>query len=428
MNSNEQNGAHKVPAADATEEQEHEFPRPRPPVPAEPDSLKPEPPNNPPSVDTAQTDVAKNPNLDKQKLIALGACLLAAVLFFIFVSLFGHHGPARNTARKQPAQQAQQTSALQQRGSMTPLMDVTPHNATDDDNDIVKPSDIQRMSTPSTEGLNTRQGSPLKPSAPGTVKANALGAIPSFSDTQQKWEEPLPYAAQGQPPSSQSQHAETALKEPSLVFVHSVVSAHGSGAGPVNSDPNALQIEPGTRIEAKLETQISTAVSDPVIAVVEYTYALGDHIVIPAGTRAIGQLRQADRFGNVDVKFNELDISEDNKETIDASGRGLDLGPIKGVVTGKNTGKNLLVRAGSGLGSVGAMLVGNNTSAAFSEDDMLRERVAENIGQAGDSELMGLNANSRIVVSVPANTKIYIVFSRGENHPQSLHKVPQSPQ
>jgi hypothetical protein len=46
------------------------------------------------------------------------------------------------------------------------------------------------------------------------------------------------------------------------------------------------------------------------------------------------------------------------------------------------------------------MLVGNNSSAAFSEGDLLRERVADNVGNAGDSELMSLSATSRIIVSV----------------------------
>jgi hypothetical protein len=69
------------------------------------------------------------------------------------------------------------------------------------------------------------------------------------------------------------------------------------------------------------------------------------------------------------------------------------------------------------------MLVGNNTSSSFSEDDLLRERVAQNIGDAGDSELLSLNANSRIVVSVPADTKIYIVFTKHEQNPSTLHKV-----
>ena len=188
----------------------------------------------------------------------------------------------------------------------------------------------------------------------------------------------------------------------------------------VNSDDDGtprLELTPGTRIQAKLETQISSAVQAPVVAVVEYTYAIGDRIIVPAGARVYGQLQQADRSGLVSVKFDEIELLDGAREKIDAIGTGLDLGPIKGNVYGKNTGKNFLVRAASGIGSVLAEVAGNNSSAAFSEDDMLRERLAENIGTAGDSEVMSLNANSRVVVSVPADTKIYVVFTKHEQTP-----------
>ena len=182
-----------------------------------------------------------------------------------------------------------------------------------------------------------------------------------------------------------------------------------------------MDLTPGTRIQAKLETQISSAVVAPVVAVVEYTYAIGDRIVVPAGARVYGQLQQADRSGLVSVKFDEIELLDGAREKIDAVGTGLDLGPIKGNVEGKNTGKNFLVRAASGIGSVLAEVAGNNTSGAFSEDDMLWERLAENVGTAGDSEVMSLNANSRVVVSVPADTKIYIVFTKREQTPAGLH-------
>ena len=90
---------------------------------------------------------------------------------------------------------------------------------------------------------------------------------------------------------------------------------------------------------------------------------------------------------------------------------------------GKNTGKNFLIRAASGIGSLAAKLVGNNSNAAFSEGDLLRERVSENIGNAGDSELMSLNLTSRVVVSVPADTKIYIVFTKHDESQVGLHRV-----
>jgi hypothetical protein len=252
-----------------------------------------------------------------------------------------------------------------------------------------------------------------------------LGGIPSFSDTQQKWDEPQPYGDGGHASPVQAQQMQNALKEASLVFVRAPSQSQPAGIvthALVDTGP-VLEMTPGSRIEAKLETQISSAVLAPVVAVVEYTYAIGNRTIVPAGARVYGQLQQADRSGFVGVKFDEIQLLDGQREKIEAIGAGLDLGPIKGTVYGKNTGKNFLIKAASGVGSLAAMLVGNNSSAAFSEGDLLRERVADNVGNAGDSELMSLNATSRIIVSVPADTKIYIVFTKHEESPTGLHRV-----
>jgi hypothetical protein len=156
--------------------------------------------------------------------------------------------------------------------------------------------------------------------------------------------------------------------------------------------------------------------------VVEYTYSLGDHLVIPAGARVYGQLQQADRSGAVSIKFNEIQFLDGVREKLEAIGASLELGPIKGVVTGKNTGRNFLVRTASGIGSIAAMVVGNNNSGAFSEDDLIRQRIAENAGTAGDTEIMNMALTSRIVVSVPADTPIYIVFTKRSEAVTTPHK------
>jgi hypothetical protein len=123
------------------------------------------------------------------------------------------------------------------------------------------------------------------------------------------------------------------------------------------------------------------------------------------------------------VKFDEIELLDGVREKIEAVATDLDLGPIKGTVYGKNTGRNFLVRTAAGIGSVAAMLVGNNTSSSFSEDDLIRERVAQNVGNAGDSNIMNMAINSRLVVSVPADTKIYVVFTKHEQSSPTLRRV-----
>jgi len=396
---------------------------------AEPQIAKPqireEPAVVPASGFATRSSAEATAGIGKSKLVLLGGALAIAVLFFVFTAIIGK-SPRKPTVAKQPSQQTKQDAIKLAKGSVTPVMDTVRTPSPDNANGQLGPGDIRR--TRSSDGRSLpRTNAPLAENHGSTklTKAGSLGSVPSFADTQQKWEEPQPYdeSHAGTVPQAQQQNA---LKEPSLIFVRAqtqgqAVAVTGADSGANGAPP--LDMAPGTRIQAKLETQISSAVQAPVVAVVEYTYAIGDRVVVPAGARVYGQLQQADRSGLISVKFDEIELLDGAREKIEAIGTGLDLGPIRGSVSGKNTGKNFLVRAVSGIGSVLAEVAGNNSSGAFSEDDILRERLAQNIGTAGDTEIMSLNANSRVVVSVPADTKIYIVFTKHEQSHSELHKV-----
>jgi type IV secretory pathway VirB10-like protein len=417
MNNHEQNGNVRVAGetVDGTNEYPAESPASQPPSPFEPVAYGAHVESEGPPKVVTRKDLDNKPGMDKRKLLTLGGGLLAAVLFFVFTALLG-----RSPTKSKLTHPSQQSSG-QTKDSVTPLTEaVRKPNAEDSDGQL-SPGDIKR--TRSADGSSSP---PPKATKPAAALSTTLASVPSFADTQQKWEDPKPYGPPGETLQTQNQQ-QNALKEPSLIFVRAQTQAAGGGNSKdtrSDIDQPVLEITPGTRIQAKLETQISSAVSAPVVAVVEYTYAMGDQVVIPAGARVYGQLRQADRSGYVDVKFDEIELLDGGQEKIDAIGTALDLGPIKGEVFGKNTGKNFLVRTVSGLGSVAAMIVGNSNSTAFSEDDLLRERVAQNVGTAGDSELMNLNTNSRVVVSVPADTKIYIVFTKHEQTPSTHREVP----
>jgi type IV secretory pathway VirB10-like protein len=423
MNSEENNGSR---IAQVSSEDSAEAPRWQPSLPTETALTEDRADAQHPTSHATREGSDSKSGIEKSKLIMLGGGLLAAVLFLALTSLVNHSSTTKKAAEKQPSHSAQQQASSPSKGSVTPLMETVHTDVQENTSGQVHPGDIKRTSTPApSAGDNLGTASPAKPHAGSAAGANTLGAIPSFSDTQQKWEEPQPYGETGHASPVQAPQTQNALKEASLVFVRAPVQLQPAGTvthALVDTGP-VLEMTPGSRIEAKLETQISSAVLAPVVAVVEYTYAIGDRIVVPAGARVYGQLQQADRSGFVGVKFDEIELLDGQREKIEAIGAGLDLGPIKGNVYGKNTGKNFLIKAASGVGSLAAMLVGNNSGAAFSEGDLMRQRVAENVGNAGDSELMSLNATSRIIVSVPADTKIYIVFTKHEESQTGLHRV-----
>ncbi|HEY6766957.1 MAG TPA: hypothetical protein VI386_19535, partial [Candidatus Sulfotelmatobacter sp.] len=62
-------------------------------------------------------------------------------------------------------------------------------------------------------------------------------------------------------------------------------------------------------------------------------------------------------------------------------------------------------------------IVGGQSATGFngpiSENSLLRERLADNIGMAGQDEINTLAVNQSIVVTVPGNTRFYIVVEKG---------------
>ncbi len=384
MNINERNGNEGVPVetTESIGKQPETLTRPRLSLSPEPELNDVQSETREPEKYATRADLAGKPGLDKSKLIMLGGGLLVAVLFFAFTAMDGR-SPVKKKPQNVPQQASPQTPD-RPKGSVTPLMETVRKPSPDNANGQLAPGDIKRTQT--SNGASTDDVPPptgkrsTKPSA-GT--AGSLASVPSFSDTQQKWEEPRPYGGPGEPAPQQTQPQQSRLKTPSLVFVRSPTQnqpATNVKQTQDTDDAPVLEMTPGTRILAKLQTEISSADPTPVVAVVEYTYAIGEQVVVPAGALIFGHLTHAEISGYVGVKFEEIQLADGPKEKIDAVGKALDMGPIKGSVTGKNTGKNFAIRAASG-------------------------------------------ANSRVTVSVAADTKIYIVFTKHEPAPSTLHKV-----
>jgi hypothetical protein len=101
-------------------------------------------------------------------------------------------------------------------------------------------------------------------------------------------------------------------------------------------------------------------------------------------------------------------------ETIEGTSISLDYGPLKGSTTGQNRAKRVLVRSLTGIGSMAAYLAGGpgygGLTGPVDQSILLRERMASNIGLAGEQELTSLAYNQNVVVTLPGNTRFYIVL------------------
>ncbi len=348
---------------------------------------------------------------DQTKLFMLGGGVVIALLFLMFAQ-FGAKGKKPAPPVQKDAEAQKQPTQSGQPASHVPNMDPVRAQPADQSGDRISPNDIQRTKKPAYETAGDSSGSAHRPAA--VSPSRNLGSVPPFKDTQQKFEDTEPCGAptNNAVNTAAAQQGQNALKEASLVYVKGPQQgSSGWDNEPTKSDTPVLQLEEGTRISARLDTQISTAIHAPVVAIVEYTYAIGDQVMVPPGARVYGKLTQADASGVVGIDFDEIELLDGAREKITAIGEGLDLGPIKGDVFGRHNGRNFLVRTMSGIGSTAAMLVGNNNSGAYSMSDAIRERAPDNVGMAGDAQLMMMNANTHITVSVPANTRIYIVWT-----------------
>jgi len=184
----------------------------------------------------------------------------------------------------------------------------------------------------------------------------------------------------------------------------------------LEENPITLELPAGTRLVARLQSVVNSAIKTPVVAAIEYNYEKDGQIVIPAGARVLGTLQQADRSGYVAIHFDTLQLPDGTTQKIDAAAMSLTFGPLKGNVSGRKTGTGFLVRTFTGLGTVATYLVGaggtNGFNGPLSESALLRDRIATNIGIAGDQELNSLAFNQNIIVTVPGNTRFYVVAQK----------------
>ena len=358
--------------------------------------------------------------IQQNRFVIIGAgAIVIALLIFVATSM-----PHRSTPQKVKSRGATTSEDLALE-SGTASNDKSLFPITDSGRPVTKEShegflnerDLQRTATKPAAGTKVASG------------AGTLGSIPPFGD-QQPWQAPpyQPGSGAGAETPDLGKAEREAMEKSSLIYVRtaSASSANAQARELFNNQAPelGLGLATGTRLRARLESAASTAVRTPVLAVIEYNYERGGEIIVPAGAKAVGHIRNGDRSGYVDVQFDSLLMPDGAVVPIEAAATGLDLRPLKGKVEGKNTGKNVLVRSLSGIGQAGSMLVGQGSlNQPLSESDLMRERVSNNVGEAGDEEVSRLAITQHIVVTISADTPIYVVL---EQTPKS-NQVSQQP-
>ena len=357
----------------------------------------------------------KDSGRDPWKAILIGTVVVAVLLIFALTQK-----PSAKPVAPSNAASGEQGTKTQPKtdsgyGSATPVNNAPTNSDQPSDASKIGPSAIR----------NTAKSHPV-----ATNVAN-LGEVPPFGNPTTWQPAPYPGAATTDITAglAEDKNEPDALDKPSLVFVHnrSAASAQAKAQTETDEVDLGLGLPPGTKLRAHLESAASTAVKTPVIAVIEYNYEQAGEMLIPAGSKVVGQLQSADRSGYIGVHFDTLLLPDGTSMSIDATATDLQLRPLRGKVQGNNTGKNILVRSLAGVGEAMATLVGQGgLNQPLNEADLLRGRVVSNIGQASDQEVESLAITERIVVSIPASTEIYVVLEKQTKEPVSTATTTRS--
>ncbi|HVN78643.1 MAG TPA: hypothetical protein VMW38_06570, partial [Terriglobia bacterium] len=275
--------------------------------------------------------------------------------------------------------------------SVTPLMGADVGSQSDSAHGLVTESDLRessrhngaRLSDPASVAITPTPDLPIhvpKASSPlrgnqsfGGAQPHTLGQI-EFSDSATGKPESLAEveariahleALKNRATQPSPQQVNEPLSKSSLVFVSNprtepaVISTHRSRDGSfARNIVTQLDLSAGMRLMVRLQSAITTAVAAPVVAEVEYNYETDGEIVVPAGSKVIGKLEQANRSGQLSVRFTEITLPDGGSYGIDGMALALDHGPLKGEVGGKRDLARFVTRAATGVGVVAAQVVG----------------------------------------------------------------------
>jgi hypothetical protein len=348
----------------------------------------------------------------KSFLLLAGLTVVLALAFFAMfstpnsrkdISKAGHP----NLGRPRGAENADASH------SVTPLLSADTRRP-DDNSGSVSPDDIrntakQRMLAQASPSFGTPPEP--QPEVPRPApKDYALNRIQFPSETPEQTPPP---------PTSNTEK----LTKASLVFVSTASGMRGTAPAESNARPALVErnwdftvLQAGTRLVARLQTPVSSAVKTPVVAAIEYNYERDGEIVIPAGSKAFGELSQVNQQGYVGLQFHSIQLPDETTQKIEGHAVGLQYQPLRGEVTGRNTGMRILVRSLTGVGTILAATVGVQTGTGvadgLSNNVLLREQVANNVANAGQQQLNDVAYRQNIVVTVPGNTRFYIVLAK----------------
>ena len=377
-------------------------------------------------------------NKGRAGIVFVIAAIVVVVVFILLNAIPNKRRIARRPVRQQPQQRQIPSDQLPNGPASGPQEGLNPSSQ------AVTPAAIQKTAENAPKPTSANGGANSQPrgsdsygqSQSESASSNGtLGQVQPFQPPpvpgsgNGQWVPP-PYSGPSARPSEESSQIEEriakdrreALTKASLVTYFDKDASRSQIAGTsqaasgrvVNSGVNLnFGYRPGYHVSTHLETVASTAISAPVIAVVDYDYQRNGVTIVPAGTRFIGTLGGSNETGIVNLQFNEARLPNGNTVAVSAVGLDHQLMPIKGFVTGRHQIEQFLLSALAGMGSTAAVFAGNNVNGQLTEADLMKMQAAN----AADTSISNYvsdvqrQVSRTLVVTVPAGKQVEVMFT-----------------
>ena len=161
-----------------------------------------------------------------------------------------------------------------------------------------------------------------------------------------------------------------------------------------------LKIPSGTKIPAFLEDRVfSFNVEAPVLAVLAKDFRVREKVVIPQGSKFVGEANVLKSLDRINVRFHLLVMPDGRELRVNAMALSEDgAAGLKGK-TEKHTDMKVLKAIGESVLSVGSLFLGRGSSTdAFNLEDQLRLNVAQNLSEDAQRSLQGVKIEKSVTV------------------------------
>lgn len=184
------------------------------------------------------------------------------------------------------------------------------------------------------------------------------------------------------------------------VFVRAPQEDSQNASTKDRSEKLKLKIPSGTKIPAFLEDRVfSFNVEAPVLAVLAKDFLAQDKVVIPKGSKFVGEANVLKSLDRINVRFHLLVMPDGSELRVNAMALSEDgAAGIKGK-SQKYADMKVLKAIGESVLSVGSLFLGRGSSTdAFNFEDQLRLNVAQNLSDDAQRSLRGVKIDKSVTV------------------------------